>query len=303
MEECSCLLNKRASIAIIIAHFGPLPAWVNFFIESCRANKTVDWILFSDAAPPENRCANVRYVQIPFPDYRKELSRTLGVEVGAEIPYKLCDVKPALPFIHASLLRGYDFVGFGDLDVIYGDIRAFYDDEVLNNYDLLSTSPERISGHFCLMRNRPELITAFRRARGWKDAMTRTDNVGFDERAFYNVFRGARARLVRGWGVRPVRCFFREAYSTPAATREMRWYWKDGRLSNEFYPDQGFLYLHFMYWQSNRWFGGQRHIRPGAAAPWSQLDEVVRMDWRNARRDGFMISPAGIEPIEPRTYP
>lgn len=297
------MLARRPSIAIVIAHFGPWPAWINFFIESCRANKSVQWILFSDADPPDNRSPNVNHVTIAFLDYRKQISRELGIEVGAEVPYKLCDIKPALPLIHAELLRSYDFVGFGDLDVIYGDIRAFYDDELLGNYDLLSTSPERVSGHFCLMRNRTDLITAFRRARGWKDAMRRTDNVGFDERAFYNVFRGAQARFLRPVGSPSVRCFFREAYSTPVATREMRWYWKDGRLSNEFYPDQGFMYLHFMSWHSNRWFAGQTHIRPGAAAPWSQLGDVVRMNWQDARRDGFMISPAGIEPIVPRTFP
>ena len=297
------MLARRPSIAIVIAHFGPWPVWVNFFLESCRANKTVNWILFSDADPPDNRCANVKHVTIDFREYRKQISRELGIEVEADDPYKLCDIKPALPLIHAELLGSYDFVGFGDLDVIYGDIRAIYDEHILSNYDLLSTSPDRVSGHFCLMRNRTDLITAFRRARGWKDAMSRRDNVGFDERAFYNVFRGARGRFLRPLGSPSMRCFFREAYSTPVATRDMRWYWKNGRLSNEFYPDQDFLYLHFMYWQSNRWFAGQKHVLPGAAAPWSQLEEVVRMDWRNARRDGFMISPAGIEPIEPRTYP
>ena len=297
------LINTRSSIAIVIPHFGPWPAWINFFIESCRANKTIQWILFSDADPPENRCANVKHVQIAFPDYRKELSQALGFNVGAETPYKLCDIRPALPLIHAELLDGYDFVGFGDLDVVYGDIRAFYDDDVLSNYDLLSSSPERVSGHFCLMRNRTDVITAFRQARGWKNAMKRTDYVNFDERAFYNVVQGARARLLHRLGAQSIRCFFREAYSTPVATREMRWYWKDGRLSNEFYPNQGFMYLHFMSWHSNRWFASQAHVRPGAAAPWSQLDEVVRMDWRDARRNGFMISPMGIEPIDPRTYP
>lgn len=293
----------KHSIAILIPYFGDWPVWMNFFIESCRANRTIDWILFSDVDPPENRCPNVKHVKIAFPEYRKQLSQALGVEVGAEAPYKLCDVRPALPLIHADLLRSYDFVGFGDLDVIYGDIRAFYDEHILSNYDVLSTSPQRVSGHFCLMRNRTDVITAFRRARSWKNAMRTTDYVNFDERAFYNVLRGARARLLRRLGVNSIRCFFREAYSTPVATRDMRWYWKNGRLSNEFYPDPGFMYLHFMSWHSNRWFASQAHVRPGAVAPWCQLDEIVRMDWRDAREHGFMISPAGIAPIEPKPYP
>lgn len=293
----------KHSIVILIPHFGPWPSWINFFVESCRANRSIDWILFSDAEPPENRASNVRHVRITFEDYREVVSRALGIRVGADEPYKLCDVRPALPFVHADLVRAYDFAGFGDLDVIYGDIGAFYNDEILAEYDILSSHADRVSGHFCVMRNSEDVVTAFRRVRGWTSAMERNDYVNFDERAFYNLFRGTGARLLQHLWPKRQRCLFREAYSTPTVTDRMRWYWEDGRLTNEFYPHHPFMYLHFMSWHSNRWFSSQGHVEPGAAAPWSLLPEVVRMDWREARRSGFMISPAGIEPIERPTYP
>lgn len=95
---------------------------------------------------------------------------------------------------------------------------------------------------------------------------------------------------------------FREAYSTPGATDRMRWYWVDGVLTNEDYPHHPFMYLHFMSWHSNRWLDSQNHVRPGAKAPWQQLDQIVQMDWRRARKEGFMISPQGIQSIERATY-
>jgi hypothetical protein len=293
----------KHSIAILIPHFGSWPVWINFFVESCRANKAIDWILFSDAEPPENSAQNVRHVRIPFAEYRALASNALGVQVGAEIPYKLCDIRPALGSIHADIVNGYDFVGTGDLDVIYGDIRAFYDNELLERYDLLSSHADRVSGHFCLMRNRDDVVNAFRSARGWKDAFRRTDYVNFDERALFNLFRGKKAKVLGQLGVGRMRCRFREAYSTPAVSSDMRWYWESGRLTNEHYPHHPFMYLHFMSWHSNRWYGSQAHVLPGAEAPWSRLSNVVQMDWREARKRGFMIGPQGIQPIDRRPYP
>ena len=249
------------SIAILIPFFGDWPPWMNFFVESCRANSSIDWIIFGDAPPPENRARNVRHVQTTFAAYRDELSRKLGAAVAIEAPYKLCDIRPALAFVHADLVRNYDFVGFGDIDVIYGNIRAFYDDAALDRYDLLSSHADRVSGHFCLMRNSPDMVTAFRDARGWKQAIGVPEYVNFDERGFYNHVRGKRGRLLKPRPI-PNPCHFRELYSTPGVTNEMRWYWRDGRLTNEHYPLHPFMYLHFMSWHNNRWYEGQPGVSP-----------------------------------------
>lgn len=290
------------SIAILIPYFGKWPAWINFFVESCRANPTIDWILVSDIAPPENRARNVLHVSISFEDYKSLLSERLQHDLSAIHPYKLCDFKPALPFLHRELVAGYDFVGFGDLDVIYGDLRAFYDDDTLDGHDVFSSHMDRVSGHLFLMRNIESLTTMFDRVPGWTEALDREDYSGFDERRLFNFLRPQRKSL---FGRRPdsqPRSYFREAYSTPAATDRMRWYWNNGVLTNEFYPHHPVMYLHFMSWHSSRWLESQEHVRPGATAPWQRLTEVVQLDWRKARKEGFMIGPDGIGPIERPIY-
>ncbi len=284
--------------AVIIPWFGPWPPWIDFFVESCRRNRTIRWFLLSDQAPPENRSPNVTHERIAFADYRDLLSRALEIPLDELQPYKLCDLRPALPFVHSEMLRGFDFVATGDLDVIYGDIRSFYDERLLAACDLLSSHRTRVSGHFCVMRNDERMISAFRRIRGWQEVFSAPDYRNFDERAFFNLMTNRRASLL-GKSVEPeIRCYFHEAYSTPAATDRMRWYWKEGKLTNEFYPHHPFMYLHFMSWHSNRWLAEQ----PGAAAqaPWQSLSEIVQMDWRDARKHGFMISPQGITRIEER---
>ena len=292
----------RHSIVILIPWFGPWPEWIDFFVESCRANTGIDWVLVTDCDPPENSAPNLRYVRTGFADYKARISDTLGIRFDPADPYKLCDIRPALGEVHRDLIRGYAFFGFGDLDLVYGDIRETYDEETLDRYDAFSTHPERCSGHLFLMRNDAAMIGAFRSVPGWRRRMEAEAYKGFDEAGFYSLFRGRRSKLLGLFGRdRPVG-LFREAYTSPVPGAPMRWYWRGGRLTNEFYPHRGFPYLHFMHWRSSRWYGAFPHIAPGAQPPWSRLPRVVRMDWRDARGNGFMISPDGIEPIEEPRY-
>jgi hypothetical protein len=295
-ERCrGATLARKIRIAILIPYFGNLPAWMNFFVESCGRNRDIDWLIFNDGPPPENTASNVRHIRTGFDDYKLLLSDALNIRFTPASPYKLCDIKPALPYVHRDLVGDYDFVGFGDLDVIYGDIRSVYDDETLARYDLLSSHPDRVSGHLCLMRNSPEMVRAFEQAHGWKEAFTRPGYVEFDERAFFKIFRSRRRWI--GPGMQSRLCLFREGYSTPGAAHDMRWFWKDGRLTNEFYPQHPFMYLHFMSWHSNRWYAHPQGVAADALPPWKSLEDIVQMDWRQARRQGFMISQNGIEPI------
>lgn len=63
-------------------------------------------------------------------------------------PYKLCDFRPIYGKLFQQYINGADFWGFGDIDLIYGDIRQFITENVLQNYDLISGW-----GHLTLVRN------------------------------------------------------------------------------------------------------------------------------------------------------
>jgi len=67
--------------------------------------------------------------------------------------YKLCDLKPFYGLIHKEDLARYEFWGFGDIDLIYGDLSSVIDEETLSRYDFISLHSERVSGHLFLMRN------------------------------------------------------------------------------------------------------------------------------------------------------
>lgn len=288
---------QTPSIIIIIPYFGKWPFWMPFFIESCRANPNINWLLLGDCADLEDLPNNVEQRFFAFVDYCAFVSECLEINFNPSNPYKLCDLKPALGFIHAEDVAGYDFWGFSDLDLIYGDLRSYFSDERLRKYKVLSTHERRISGHFCLLRNEPELNSLF-----WKipDFVRRAEdpkNHALDEGGFSRIFLWRKnfpkplfelVGLFNRW--RRV-AEFEEAFSTPNGIRPWTdgtqdypayWVWRNGRLQNAKDGDRQFPYLHFLVWKKD-W---QQSSQPMSYEQAQVL--ASRRNWR-IDRDGFHI--------------
>lgn len=291
-------MAKSPSILIIIPYFGRWPFWMPFFIESCRANPDINWLLVGDCAALEGLPNNVEQRAFDFATYCAFISKRLGINFNPLNPYKLCDLKPALGFIHAADVAGYDCWGFSDLDLIYGDLRAYFSDEHLRRYKVLSTHERRISGHFCLLRNESELNSLF-----WKipDFVRRAEdpqNHALDEGGFSRIFLWRKnfpkplfdfVGLFNRW--RRV-AEFKEAFSTPNGIRPWTdgtqdypayWTWRNGRLWNSKDGDREFPYLHFLVWK--KYWQGSSH------EPMSYQQAHVLANRRNWRIDseGFHI--------------
>jgi hypothetical protein len=283
--------RSKRWLLIICSYFGRWPPWINFFVESCKWNPDVCWRFYTDCGEPANKAANIEYVPISFADYKAFVSARLGCRFDPPEAYKLCDLRPALGFIHEQDVADYSFFGYGDVDVIFGNISQFYDPERLSAFDVISTHPERISGHFAVFRNRPEIRCAFERIENFRSLLQLSDCVGLDETQFAHA-------LIE---VERERCLFVERYSTVLSPRRwhdgtmnypQRWFWQGGRLTNEYDGQREFLYLHFMRWQSARWINDPP--APGEAA-WVGRD-IIHLDWHLAT-GGFCICPEGITPI------
>ncbi len=257
--------NGQARIRFLIPYFGAWPFWFPFFLESCRRNPTIDWLLFTDCPIPEDAPGNVRFIEIDFAAYCEQVSTRLGIAFRPDAAYKLCDIKPALGFIHAEHLQGYDFWAFGDIDVVYGDLRRYFNDERLNGKDLLATHARRISGHLCLLRNNAGMREAFRRIPRWRQRYADKQHQALDEGAFSRLFirhknwpEGLRRLAARCYPLSR-RSEFVEAHSTYSLFPDGRrvvpeyWYWRDGRLRNSEQGEEELPYLHFMVWKNQHW--------------------------------------------------
>ncbi len=299
--------NGSPSILFLMPYFGRWPEWMNLFLETCKWNPTIHWLFFTDCGEPANRCPNVRFVQMEKSELEQLVLRKLSVRVQLDLTYKLCDLKPAYGIIFEEFLEGVDYFGFGDIDVVFGDLRKFFTDAVLA-YDIISAHSDRLSGHFCLLKNRRRVRNAFRLARTWQGDFQNPSYTCFDESTFsrrvlglgckslhrtvLRFLRGARFRLLA-----------KETYSTILSPNRpwldgtrvypSEWYWREGRLTNNKDNDREFPYLHFMNWKSSKYLMREH----GQKSAWEVLDRLVNFNDSRVS-DGFCISRFGFRTLE-----
>lgn len=290
-------------IIFLMPYFGKWPEWFPLYLESCRWNSTIDWLFFTDCSVPSNSPPNVQFLNIAFQEYQELVSERLNISFKPSGAYKICDIRPAFGLIHEKYLRGYDYFGFGDIDVIYGNLRASYTDPVLC-HNVISTHPDRISGHLCLIKNEEQWTQAFRKIPNWQDLMAYPEYSTLDEGAFTKIFRG-RKRLPESlrklWGTFDSykrNHLFKERFSTVSSQfcwldgsyqYPTKWLWKQGKLTVE--SGEEMMYLHFMNWKSSRYL----HKRHGDKAFWESLSRLVDPQLQDLS-NGFCISPLGFTP-------
>ncbi|MCY4046444.1 MAG: hypothetical protein OXE99_15385 [Cellvibrionales bacterium] len=251
-------------IKIITPYFGSWPSWFPFFIKSCENNPDIDWLLIGDQVSPIALPQNVTLEITTFKDYCEFVSDKLGIVFKPNSVYKLCDLKPALGKIYKEILTDYDFWGFGDIDLIYGDLQGHINRLNLDGYDAVSFHGHRLSGHLCLFRNDSQMTLAYQKVKGWKEILEDPEHRCFDEKHFNGLFISHKSpkrwltSKLNGHDNFKNRAFFHEVYSTPYANIEWRdgtsqfptsWILKDKKLfAND---DSGFElpYLHFMTWK------------------------------------------------------
>jgi hypothetical protein len=107
--------------------------------------------------------------------------------VKIDIPYKLCDFKPAYGYIFADYIKEYDFWGFGDIDVIYGNVRDFIREDLLLSYDFISVRDDYVTGFFSLLRNTDLMNTLFMRSKDYIKVYSESEYCRFDECAI-NIY-------------------------------------------------------------------------------------------------------------------
>lgn len=169
-------------IAFIIFYLGQFPWYFPYFLHSCRYNSSINFIILSDnksslaALPP-----NVKMVYYTIDQFKTEASKVLDFEVVADYGYKLCDFKPAYGYIFKDLVKDYDFWGHCDIDIIFGNIRNFMTDDLLNEYDVISARHDYLTGSFALYRNGLFNNALFMESKDYKKVYTTPYNFCFDE--------------------------------------------------------------------------------------------------------------------------
>lgn len=144
-------------IKYIIPYFGKLPKNFQFWLLSCAKNPTVNWLIFTDDITEYNYPDNVEVKYTTFEEIKERIQKLYDFEILIDRPWKLCDFKVAYGEIFEDELQGFDFWGHCDIDLVWGNIRKFITDEILEKYEKIG-----FQGHSTLYKNTKEVNQRYR---------------------------------------------------------------------------------------------------------------------------------------------
>jgi hypothetical protein len=240
-------------ICFVVVYFGKWPIWFPAFLHSCKENPTINWIFFTDCGSPTHHSPNVVFYHKTLPQMRELFRKKIGKDTVLESAYKIPDYKPAFGIVFDDYLNGFDFWGHCDVDIIWGDIRKYTTEELLDKYDIFSTRKGRISGHFSLFRNTLSINQLFRQSSEFTEVKRQVKCRAFDEEGMTRLI----ARLARAGSIRVYWPKFLQNYADPKTDSPStlpryinKYFWEKGKLfdcTGEAAAE--ILYLHFMTWK------------------------------------------------------
>ncbi len=178
-------MKKKHRIALVICYIGKLPWYFDYFAHSCSFNSDIDfYIITDDKSYDKSVSPNIHFVYKTLKEINILATEKLDFETNISTGYKLCDFKPAYGFIFSNIVEKYDFWGHGDLDIIYGNIRKFMDQNVLDNYDVIALRDDYLTGYFQLFRNNETCNKLFMNSKDYKKVFMSTKHYCFDETNF-----------------------------------------------------------------------------------------------------------------------
>lgn len=168
---------------------GIWPLELPAFLVSCEKNSSIDWKIVTNLTPPENPPKNVEFINVELEELFERFQKKVGVPLPFTNLKKMGDVKSTYGIIFDDILSDYDFWGLCDMDIIWGDIRNVITDDLLEEYDIISSREGNMSGHFSLFRNIPGVADICRYVPGFSETWTQTRYRSLDEVQMSNFLK------------------------------------------------------------------------------------------------------------------
>ncbi len=175
-------------IIFICPYFGKLPSeHMDLWLQSCSMNPTINWLIFTNDQTKYNYPKNVNVVYMTLDEFKSDIQKKFDFPIFLDNAYKLCDYKPTYGYILSDYIKKYDFWGYCDMsDCIFGDIRKFITDDLLNKYDKIG-----FLGHLTIYKNRDDINKRFMMETkaniSYKDVLSSSNNMAFDESNNYSI--------------------------------------------------------------------------------------------------------------------
>lgn len=176
-------------ICFIIPYFGKLPSNFTIWLNSCKWNKTINWIIYTNDKTKYNFPENVQVKYCEFDDLVNKIQKLYNFKVNIDSYWKICYFKPAYGEIFKDDLKGFDYWGHCDMDLIWGDIRKFITDDILEKYDKIG-----FQGHSTIYKNSDKINAIYKtkvpNVPTYKQIFTgEIDKYCFDENGMEEIFK------------------------------------------------------------------------------------------------------------------
>ncbi len=229
---------------MITPYFGRFPVWMPPFLLSCKYNPRFHFLILTDNEFPPVSPENVIFKKFSLNKLNALASKKLGITVRKE-NYSQVDLKPLYGIIFEENTRGYDFWGHCDIDLIWGDLSAYITDEILTNYDIISSRKNFISGHLNLYRNKRVINELCLEIENYEYYISRPEYYLFDEHVITAYLKeqennGCAHKIY--WK----KYFAVDTGTSRTFTDWYGWQWSKGKLFGKRGEE---AYIHFYYWK------------------------------------------------------
>ncbi len=280
------------SIALVECWFGPFPVWHDFYLKSCEQNPDINFIIVYDGGDPSRRPKNVRWIKLSKPALEARAKKILGTEIRLANGFKVTDLRPAFGAIFRDELKDFEFWGYNDSDMFWGQILQFLPRTVLDNYDVITGCRTSVVGQFTLFRNSGITQDVYQLLPEFSATINRPEPAHLDEDILDSVCAQAKLKIYRRQlQVHDAGSMEWEKRARTLHTNEgcdpAEWFWEegecvwlDGKLTHA-KTGRDVMFVHFKSWKRD----------------WNKMFLVPRLIYWDNQLRGFRISERGIDII------
>lgn len=169
-------------------YFGKLPKNMKLWLNSCKTNPTIDWLLYTDDKTVYDYPENVKVTYCSFDEIKNRIQKNFDFKILIDRPWKLCDFRVAYGEVFEEDIKEYDFWGYCDIDVLWGNIRKFITEDILNKYDKIG-----FQGHSTMYRNNKEVNSRYKnkisKYPSYEIIFTTPQGYCFDENIICDIYK------------------------------------------------------------------------------------------------------------------
>ena len=163
---------------VINFHFGKRYPYFELHKKSLLNNKDYDFLLLSDQVEHDYQEGNIKHVRFTMEHANRLINERVSDRNVLIHPRKFCDYKIFFGVMFKEYLEGYDWYGYMDSDIVFGNINKYIPESAFHEYEIISNiskypgagefakdprCSENLFGPFTLLRNNDKIVNLYKK--------------------------------------------------------------------------------------------------------------------------------------------